>query len=241
MMGGMFAAIGILAALHQRKATGQGQLVRSALFENCAYLVSPHMAQVAVTGQAPDPMPNRISAWGIYDVFDTMDGEQVFIAVVSDTQWRSFCAAFDRPGLLADTSLATNPLRVAGRDRLIPILRELFRGYTRTEASDICDKASLGFAPITKPHELFDDPHLNRPGSMLEVSMPDGGTTRLPGLPLEMDGRRLPRRLDVPRLGEHSAAIAAEIGCDAATIEELIAEGVLDVAESAAAKRTAAE
>ena len=241
MMGGMFAAIGILAALHQRKATGRGQLVRSALFENNAYLVSPHMAQYAVTGKAPDPMPNRISAWGIYDVFDTKDGEQIFIAVVSDTQWRSFCQAFGQPDLLADASLATNPLRVAGRDRLIPILRDLFRSYTRADASAICDKASLGFAPITKPHELFDDPHLNQPGSMLEVSTPDGGTTRLPGLPLEMDGRRLPRRLDVPRLGEHSAEIAAEIGCDAATIEELIAEGVLQVEDSSLPKQSAAE
>ncbi len=240
MMGGMFAAIGILAALHQRKATGRGQLVRSALFENNAYLVSPHMAQYAVTGKPPDPMPNRISAWGIYDVFDTKDGEQIFIAVVSDTQWRSFCQAFGKPELLADTSLATNPLRVAGRDRLIPILRDLFRSYTRAEASEICDKASLGFAPITKPHELFDDPHLNQPGSMLEVSTPDGGTTRLPGLPLEMAGRRLPRRLDVPRLGEHSAEIAAEIGCDAAMIAELIAEGVLQV-EGGSAQRSAAE
>jgi crotonobetainyl-CoA:carnitine CoA-transferase CaiB-like acyl-CoA transferase len=229
MMGGMFAAIGVLAALHQRKQTGKGQLVKSALFENNAYLVSPHMAQYAVTGKPPDPMPNRLSAWGIYDVFETKDDQQIFIAVVSDTQWRSFCEGFAQPQLLADAALSTNPGRVASRDRLIPKLREIFRSVTCAEASALCEKLGLGFAPIAKPHELFDDPHLARPGSMVEVTMADGRTTPIPALPLEMDGKRLPRRLDIPRLGEHSAAVAREIGCDAAVIEELVAEGVLGV------------
>ena len=229
MMGGMFAAIGILAAINQRHQTGVGQLVKSALFENNAYLVSPHMAQYAVTGKPPDPMPNRISAWGIYDVFDTKDGEQIFIAVVSDTQWRSFCQAFDQPKWLADEKLSSNPLRVAARDWMIPKLRELFRRYTRAEIAETCERASLGFAPITKPHELFDDPQLACPGAMVEVTMSNGRTTSLPALPLEMDGRRLPRRLDVPRAGEHSLAIAAELGCAPAQIEELVQEGVLGV------------
>ena len=229
LMGGMFAVIGILSALHQRRETGKGQLIKSALFENNAYLVSPHMAQFAVTGKPADPMPNRISAWGIYDVFETKDSEQIFIAVVSDTQWRSFCEGFAQPALAADASLATNAQRVAARDRLIPKLREIFRSITRTEASALCDKFGLGFAPITRPHELFGDPQLAGPGAMVDVTMPDGRTTPLPALPLEMDGRRLPRRLDVPRLGEHSAAIAAEVGCEPALIEELVAEGVLGV------------
>ena len=229
MMGGMFAVIGILAALHQRKTTGKGQLVKSALFENNAYLVAPHMAQYAVTGKAPDPMPNRLSAWGIYDVFETKDVQQIFIAVVSDTQWRAFCDGFAQPELLADASLATNLQRVAARERLIPQLREIFRSYTRKDASDLCEKFGLGFAPITRPHELFDDPQLAQPGGMVEVTMADGRTTPLPALPLEMDGRRFPRRLDIPNLGEHSVAIAQEIGCAPALVEELVAEGVLGV------------
>jgi len=229
MMGGLFAVIGILAALQQRQQTGQGQLLKSALFENNAWLVSPHMAQFAVTGKPPDPMPNRLSAWGIYDVFETKDDSQVFIAVVSDTQWRAFCEAFGQPELAADATLSTNPQRVAARSRLIPRLREIFRSATRAEASARCEKFGLGFAPITRPHELFDDPQLNRPGAMVEVTLPDGRVSPLPALPLEMDGKRLRRRLDVPRLGEHSATIAREIGCDEAVIAELIAEGVIGV------------
>ena len=229
MMGGLFAVIGIFGALRQREATGKGQLIKSALFENNAWLVSPHMAQYAVTGKPADPMPNRLSAWGIYDVFETKDGEQVFIAVVSDTQWRAFCEAFGQKELAADATLSTNPQRVAARDRLIPKLREIFRSVTRAEIGALCERVGLGFAPITRPHELFDDPQLAQPGAMVEVALPDGRTSPLPALPLEMDGQRFKRRLDVPRLGEHSAMIARELGCDQAMIAELIAEGVIGI------------
>ena len=80
IMGGMFAVIGIMGALMERAHTGRGQRIRSALFENNAFLVSQHMAQFAVTGKAAAPMPARISSWGIYDVFDTADASQIFIA-----------------------------------------------------------------------------------------------------------------------------------------------------------------
>jgi crotonobetainyl-CoA:carnitine CoA-transferase CaiB-like acyl-CoA transferase len=225
----MFAVIGIMAALLQRQQTGRGQLVRSALFENNAFLVSPHMAQFAVTGKQAAPMPARISAWGIYDVFDTGDGQQIFIAVVTDRQWQAFCEAFAQPAMLADATLATNPQRVANRDRLLPRLRALFQALTRAEISHVCEAANIGFAPIRRPDELLDDPHLAREGAMIEVALPQGGTTPIPALPIEMNGQRLKKRLDIPRVGEHSAAIAGELGCEPALIEELIAEGVLGV------------
>ena len=227
IMGGMFAVIGILAALMERQHTGRGQLVRSALFENNAFLVSPHMAQYAVTGKPAAPMPARISAWGIYDVFDTGDGQQIFIAVVTDRQWRAFCEAFGQPALLADAGLATNPLRVAARDRLLPSLRALLKTLTRAEISRICEAANIGFAPIRRPDELLDDPHLACPGAMIEVALANGGTTPIPALPIEMNGQRLRKRLDIPRVGEHSVDIARELGCEPALIAELIAEGVL--------------
>jgi crotonobetainyl-CoA:carnitine CoA-transferase CaiB-like acyl-CoA transferase len=227
MMGGMFAVIAILAALAERERSGRGQLVRSALFENNAFLVSPHIAQFAVTGVAAPPMPARISAWGIYDVFDTGDGKQIFIAVVTDTQWRAFCTAFARPDLLGDAALATNALRVAARERLLPTLRELFVTLSLAEISRICEASNIGFAPIRRPDELIDDPHLACAGAMIEVSLPQGGTTALPALPIEMDGRRLQKRRDVPRVGEHSAEIARELGLAPALIAELIADGVL--------------
>jgi crotonobetainyl-CoA:carnitine CoA-transferase CaiB-like acyl-CoA transferase len=227
MMGGMFAVIGILAALHERHRTGRGQLIRSALFENTAYLVSPAMAQVAVTGKPVAPMPARVSAWAVYDVFETADDLPIFIGVVSDTQWRAFCAEFNRPDLLADMSLQTNSQRVAARDRVMPELRRLFKALSRSEISSRCERARLSFAPVTTPMELFDDPHLNAPGGMVTVTLPDGRTMPLPALPLEMRGRRFGRRLDIPRVGEHSTSIARELGLSRADIDALQADAAL--------------
>ncbi len=236
IMGGMFAVIGILAALRERDRTGRGQMIKSALFENNVFLMAQHMAQYAVTGKPAAPMPARVSAWAVYDVFETGGGEQIFIGVVSDTQWRSFCEAFQQPELLADAALATNSQRVAARDRFMPVLRELFKKYTPAELAAVCEKAGLAFAPVTKPQDLFEDPQMKCPGAMVEVTLADGRTTRVPALPVELDGRRLGRRLDVPRAGEHSAAIARELGYEEAEIEELITEGVLGVEVRAPAR-----
>jgi crotonobetainyl-CoA:carnitine CoA-transferase CaiB-like acyl-CoA transferase len=229
MMGGMFAAIAILAALLERDRTGEGQLVRSALFENEAWLVSPHMAQMGVTGRPSEPMPARTSAWAVYDVFDTADGRQIFVAVVSDTQWPGFCRAFCLPELLADPSLATNAKRVAAREGFMPRVRAVLRTLTCAEASRLCEEEGLPYAPIRRPDELFGDPQLNRPGAMIEHTLEDGSKVPLPALPVEMHGRRLGRRLDVPRVGEHTREIARELGYDAAALGELEATSVLGV------------
>jgi crotonobetainyl-CoA:carnitine CoA-transferase CaiB-like acyl-CoA transferase len=229
MMGGMFAVIGILAALHERERTGEGQHIKSALYENVAFLVATSMAQFAVTGKPAAPMPDRNSAWAVYDVFETSDSLQIFVGVVTDTQWRTFCDVFDQPALAADGELATNPQRVAARERLIPLLRQLFKTFTRDQMVVMCEQAKLPYAPIRRPDELFDDPQLNVPGGMVDVSLPDGRTTRVPALPLQFGGQRLGRRRDIPRAGEHSVAIAQELGMDRASIEGLIASGVLSV------------
>lgn len=227
IMGGMFAAIGILAALHERERTGHGQFVKSALFESNMFLVAQHMTQYAVTGKPAAPMPARLSAWAVYDVFDTGDSQQVFVGVVTDTQWRAFCAEFDMPALLSDPALVSNAQRVMARERFMPILRELFLGLSRAEIVHRCEKAQLPFAPITKPEELFDDPHLACPGAMVEVTLADGRTCPVPALPIEMKGRRFGLRHDVPRVGQHSATIAEELGYEQPRIDQLVTEGVL--------------
>jgi crotonobetainyl-CoA:carnitine CoA-transferase CaiB-like acyl-CoA transferase len=232
IMGGMFAVIGIMGALMERAHTGRGQRIRSALFENNAFLVSQHMAQFAVTGAAAAPMPARISSWGIYDVFDTADPSQIFIACVTDTQWRSFCEAFKLADLAADASLATNPQRVAARDRLLPRLREVFGKLMRDEIADICERAGVGYAPIIRPDELFGDPQLQQPGAMIEVTLADGRIMPIPALPLEIDGERFGKRFDIPRAGEHSASVAAELGCTEDEIRALVAEGVLGMSDT---------
>lgn len=196
--GGMFGVIGVLAALEERRRTGRGQLVRSSLFETTAFLVGQHMAQKAVTGQAANPMPARLSAWSIYDVFATADGESLFIGVVTDALWVKFCALFGLDALGADERLRRNAERVAARDEILPVVREAVGRFTRDELIARLEGTGLPFAPIGRPEDLFDDPHLNASGGLVTVRLPDGRETRLPSLPLEMDGRRFSRDAATP-------------------------------------------
>jgi crotonobetainyl-CoA:carnitine CoA-transferase CaiB-like acyl-CoA transferase len=219
--GGMFGAIAILAAIEQRHATGRGQKVSSALFETTVYLVGQHMAQMAVTGQPAKPMPVRISAWAIYDVFETRDGEQVFVGIVSDSLWQKFCEAFAQHELGADESLKSNSQRVKQREALLPRVRELFKGYTKAELVPILERTGLPFAPIGKPEEMFDDPHLAAGGGLGATTLPDGRETRLPILPIEMDGRRPSQGGALARPGQHTDEVLAEIGFSAGEIAAL--------------------
>jgi crotonobetainyl-CoA:carnitine CoA-transferase CaiB-like acyl-CoA transferase len=236
LMGAVFAVTGIIAALYQRKQTNRGMLVKAGLFENNAFLVAQHMARYAITGEVPRPMPVREPGWGIYDVFDTSDGEDVFVAVVTDTQWRTFCEAFGARHLYAMEALATNRLRVEARDWLLPEVGAMLVGRTVTEICDLCEAAGIGFAPIRRPDELFDDPHLSRPGARVDVTLADGTATWLPALPIELDHRRPRGRLNPPGLGEHSIEVAGEVGCSREEIAQLLETGVLN-AESKPQRR----
>jgi crotonobetainyl-CoA:carnitine CoA-transferase CaiB-like acyl-CoA transferase len=227
VMGGMFGAIAILAALHQRAATGKGQYVQSALFENNAFLVAQHMMEGLASGKPVPPMPDRIRAWAVYDNFKTRDGELVFVGVVTDTQWKIFCEAFELSDLLADPALKTNPQRVEARPRIIPIVTEIFARMTKPELMDRCEALGLPFAPIAKPDDLFDDPHLNASGGMAAITLPDGRKTKVPNLPIEMDGKRFGTRLDLPRVGEHTREVLASLGYGADAVNALVARRIV--------------
>ena len=230
IMGGMFGAIGAMAALAQRAVTGRGQEVQSGLFENNVFLMAQHMMQFAVTGQAAAPMPSRISAWAVYDVFTVKDGEQIFLAVVSDSQWAVFCKAFDLKDLLADPRLVTNNDRVMARDWVIPLLISRMTQHTASEISTVFEQHGLPFAPITKPEDLFDDPHLKATGGLASMTLPDGRVTQVPLLPITLGGERPRLRMNAPRLGEHTDALLAELGY---TRSEILAVGKIPAAKIA--------
>jgi crotonobetainyl-CoA:carnitine CoA-transferase CaiB-like acyl-CoA transferase len=234
IMGGMFGAIGALAALRRRDATGQGGEVQSALFENNVLLVAQHMMQFALTGKPAAPMPSRISAWAVYDVFTVKDGEQIFLSAVSDTQWALMCDEFGFADLKADTRLASNNDRVRAREWMIPALRERFAAYGAQELARRFEARGLPYAPITRPQELFDDPHLAATGGLAEMQVPADAsgagravTTRTALLPLALDGRRLPLRQGPPALGADTQALLVELGYGAAEIEALRRDGVI--------------
>ncbi len=216
--GGMFGVIGVLAALERRHRTGEGADIRCSLFETTAFLVGQHMAQSAVTGQAAKPMPVRISAWAIYDVFETKEpDQQLFVGVVSDSQWVSFCKAFGLDELGNNPVFAKNNQRVLARDTILPQVRALFATMTREELIAKLETTGLPFAPITRPEDLFEDAQLNA-GGLVDVTLADGRTTRLPGLPVEVDGARMGLLRDIPQPGGDTDSVLAEAGFDAATI-----------------------
>ncbi len=227
IMGGLFGAMGAMAALMQRQQTGKGQEVQAALFENNIFLVAQHMLQFAVTGKAAAPMPEKISPWGIYDVFKVKDGAQIFLAVVGDTQWRVFCEAFGFADLFADVRLASNNDRVLARSWLIPLLRERLVEQSATALARVFEQHGLPFAPITDPQHLFEDPHLQATGGLAPMTLPDGRQTATPLLPLMLDGQRLGLRLDPPRLGQHGRELLQSLGYADEEISALVDAGVL--------------
>jgi crotonobetainyl-CoA:carnitine CoA-transferase CaiB-like acyl-CoA transferase len=186
-----------------------------------------HMMEGFMTGKPVVPMPERVRAWAVYDTFTSSDGERVFVGIVTDSQWKVFCEAFDRPDLLRDPELASNPQRVVARPRILPIVSAIFGRMTKAQLMAKCDELGLPYAPIAKPEDLFEDPHLQQSGGLAQLTLPNGVTTRVPALPIAMDGRRFRTRLDLPRVGEHSAGVLQELGYSASEIDRLAADRVI--------------
>jgi crotonobetainyl-CoA:carnitine CoA-transferase CaiB-like acyl-CoA transferase len=214
IMGGMFGAIGVLAALRERERTDQGQEVQSALFENCVLLCGQHMQQYAVTGEAALPMPSRTSAWGVYDVFTGADDEQIFLGVVTDTQWAIFCDRFGLQALAEDPRLSTNNQRVRARQWLIPQLQSTFSRYTAGQLQDLFEQNGLPYAPIVRPEQLFQDPHLVASGGLAALTTETGEETAVPLLPITLGEGRLGPRFPLCGIGEHTREVLRALGYD---------------------------
>ena len=212
VMGGLFGVIAIQAALLERQRTGKGAFVRSGLFENNVFLVAQHMVQYLQTGFPAAPMPERISAWAVYDVFDTSDNEKVFVGVVSDKQWTQFCNAFGLNDLLVNKEFQTNAERVLCRDAFIPRIRQMFLGRELSQVITICERIGVPFAPILRPDQLFDDPHVNHPGATVEITLSNGMRAKVPALPVEYNGFRPGLHRGLPQIGEHNEDVANELG-----------------------------
>jgi crotonobetainyl-CoA:carnitine CoA-transferase CaiB-like acyl-CoA transferase len=229
IMGGMFAVIGIQAALRERERTGRGQMIKSALFESTAFLMAQHMAGQAVTGRAPPPMPAREGAWAIYEPFATADGEQIFVGLTSDGHWRRFCEHFGRNDLLHDPAYRTNEDRVRERPLLKPLVADIIARHTLAELAALFDRIDIPFSPVAKPADLFDDPQLNAGGRMLDVAFPNGVRAKIPRLPVEIGDHDLALRQQAPAIGQHTAEVLAGLGLKPAEIDALSKRNIVTI------------
>jgi crotonobetainyl-CoA:carnitine CoA-transferase CaiB-like acyl-CoA transferase len=230
IMGGLFGAFGVLAALRERDRTGDGAEIRAGLFENCLLLVAQHMVPVELEGYVAPPMPERDFAWPVYDIFETADARQVFVGVITTGHWGSLCDYLGLDELKADARLKTPMDRIRARGWTLPLIRE--RIAARDEAALCAALEGLGipFSPIARPVDMFDDPHVNRPGGLIESRMGDGRVFHAPGLPLEKDGEpvngpRPAESLDVPALGADTEAVLRAAGCAEALIAAVLEQG----------------
>ena len=211
IMGGMFGAIGVLAALRERERTGHGQEVQSALFENCVFLSSQHMQQYLMTGEAPPPMPARVSAWSVYDIFTLAEGAQLFIGAVSDKQFNALCRVLGRPDLLDRAEYRDNAARVAVRPQLLAELGAILATHRIDELTPQLEAAGIPYAPVSRPEQLVNDPHLRQSGGLVPMQTDDGSSTDVVLLPLTMGGRRPGVRMPLPKVGEHTDEILSAL------------------------------
>jgi crotonobetainyl-CoA:carnitine CoA-transferase CaiB-like acyl-CoA transferase len=220
IMGGLFAAFSVLAALIGRGKTGQGAAIRSGLFENCLLLVAQHMVQFDIEGTESPPMPERVFSWPVYDLFTSRDGRQIFVGAATDGQWAKLCQALDLEHLLQDPGLQTRPDQIAARNRTLPLIAERVAARDFEDLLTLFDHHALLYAPVARPAEMYDDPHVNRPGGLIASEYPGKRAFRAPGLPVEIDGRSpIGPNTDIPEIGAHTQDILAELGIKLAAAE----------------------
>jgi crotonobetainyl-CoA:carnitine CoA-transferase CaiB-like acyl-CoA transferase len=211
IMGGSYGAFAIVLALQEREKTGRGQMVECGLFETTAFLMGQHLAYAAQSATPVPPMPERVSAWSIYELFDTADGKKIFIGITSDQQWQRFCKVFKATDLQQDEGLRTNNDRIDARAQLIPQLNKIFGSMRREDIETFAETAKIAYARVARPEDLFDDPHLNANGTLMPSTLPGGIQTKVPKIPIRMKGAGFPLRSDPPGVGAHTYPILAAL------------------------------
>lgn len=219
IMGGLFGAFAVLAALYQRRTDGQGHAVRTGLFENCLLLVAQHMVQFDIEGREAPPMPEREFSWAVYDIFETREGRQIFIGAVTEGQWVTLCNLLGLSHLLKDQRLQTRMDQIDARHWTIPVFAEAVRKQGFDNLIARFEDAGIPFSPIHRPAEMYDDPHVLREGGLLMSRLPEGQTYRAPGLPFEVDQQPVVAPgVDVPAAGADTETVLRALGLSDAQI-----------------------
>lgn len=216
IMGGLFGAFTVVAALMERRQTGVGRAIRVGLFENCLLLVAQHMVQYDIEGREAPPMPEREFSWPVYDIFTTRDQRQVFVGAVTERQWAALCQCLGLETLLDDPDLRTKMDQIDARSRTIPIFAKAIARRDFTDLIDRFECDGIPFSPIHRPAEMYQDVHVMRPGGLHHSSLPDGQAFRAPGLPVEVDGAiPVPASVDIAEIGADTVAVLSGLGLSA--------------------------
>jgi crotonobetainyl-CoA:carnitine CoA-transferase CaiB-like acyl-CoA transferase len=219
IMGGLFGAFSVLGALLERERDGHGHAIRVGLFENCLLLVAQHMVQFDIEGTEAPPMPEREFSWPVYDIFLTREARQIFVGAVTEGQWVKLCRILELTDLLEDPSLQARMDQINARSRTLPVFERAIAERSFADLVDQFEAAGIPFSPVLRPAEMYDDPHVNRPGGLFSSALPEGGRFRAPGLPVEIDGQPVRgATLDIPAPGADTEAVLAELGLERSEI-----------------------
>jgi formyl-CoA transferase len=227
LLAGYFAALGILTALLEREASGRGQRVETSLLEALTGSLSFQAAKYVNTGEVPPPVGNHhplTAPMGVYRARDKFFN----LAVGNDDMWRRFCKVLDRPPLVDDPRFAGMRSRVKHRRALDAILGEVFSTRPAAEWVEMLNAAGVACGPINTVDQVFADPQIQKADLVRQVSNATWGAHKVLALPVHLS--RTPARVEraAPMTGEHTREVLESLGYDAATVDTLLADGVIE-------------
>jgi formyl-CoA transferase/CoA:oxalate CoA-transferase len=212
---GLWAALGVLAALRERDRTGQGRLLEVSLYEATLALLPYHLTGHLASGETPGRYGTAYPAIVPYQVFPTRDGE-LMIAVANDRLFARLCEAISLDALAADPRFATNPARVANREELVRLLEQRLREEPTETWLERLAAAGVPAAPVQDVAQVAAHEQTRALGILQDL-----GAYSTVALPLSADGERVLHRSPAPALGEHTAEVLAEVGYSEAEIAAL--------------------
>ncbi|MDX1662546.1 MAG: CaiB/BaiF CoA-transferase family protein [Candidatus Promineifilaceae bacterium] len=227
MSAGLFAVIGILAALQQRHQTGEGAFIDVSLLESQMTWLANYAAEYFATGEEPPRRGNSHPQVVPYQPVQGRDGEWFILGAGSDNIWRKFCDLAGLEALRDDPRFYTNAERVRNRDELLPLVREAIRQRPTSEWLNLLREAGIPSGPIRNVGGALSGPQIAERGFVVELEHPALGPLKSLATPIHLAAGGPSYRRYPPRLGEHTADLLQELGYEADAVEELREAGVV--------------
>jgi crotonobetainyl-CoA:carnitine CoA-transferase CaiB-like acyl-CoA transferase len=226
--GGMYAAIAILAALAARASTDKGQHIDISLLDSTVSWMTYMAANFFATGRVPERMGSAHPTIVPYQCFETADGQFIALAIGNDKLFRNFCRAIQKEKLADDPQFSTNPSRVVNRDRLIPILEQVFKQKSRDEWLRILTNQEVPAGPVYSLQEVFSDPQVLHRKMLLRIQHPTAGEINQIGIPMMFSNTTPEVKSPPPTLGQHTNEVLTNVlGYEEGRIAKLRNEGVV--------------